>query len=332
MAKPDFTNYVHLIMRLFRSFEQARAVENARGHPHDFRQASLVVFFMMMQCRRIFHFQAQVRWLNQHPLYLCPLELARVPHRTTLARRYKQLYPTLQAFVVWVGQYGYNLDERLWAQDCYIDKSLFKALGPVWHQSDRVVDRVPAKLRHLDRAATWDKSGYHGWVYGYGMHLLCQGAAFPLQVQVETASISEAQVVAQWETALLQHQPTTVTGDNGYFQVRRVQRWAKAGVLLLTPARAWQKGRFAAAFHRFRRLPTQRRLLAQRRISVEPAFDLIAKVLGSDKNHKQLPLQGLPKVRTCLALATLSVQVAMLANSIWSLPLRSISEFLAAFA
>jgi hypothetical protein len=33
-----------------------------------------------------------------------------------------------------------------------------------------------------------------------------------------------------------------------------------------------------------------------------------------------------------VALATFSLQVAMLANSIWGLPLRTISVFLAAFA
>jgi hypothetical protein len=332
MAKPDFTNYVGLIMRLFRAFEQAVGQTVQRGHPYEFSPASLLVFFMMMQGRRIFHFQAQLTWLRQHPLSVAQLGWGRVPHRTTLMRRYRQVYPTLQAFIVWVGQYGYDLDPRLCAQDAYMDKSLFKARGPVWHQSDRLAGRVPPKLRQLDTDATWDKSGYHGWVYGYGLHLLCQGAAFPLQVPVETACIAEAQVVAQWEAALLARQPTTLIGDNGYLQVRRVKRWAKAGVLLLTPARAWKTGRFAAAFHRYRRLPPQQRLLAQRRTSIEPAFDLIAKLLGSDNNHKQLPVQGLPKVRTCVALATFSLQVAMLANSIWGLPLRTISVFLAAFA
>ncbi len=33
------------------------------------------------------------------------------------------------------------------------------------------VGRIPEKLRHLDADATWSKSTYHGWVYGYGIHL-----------------------------------------------------------------------------------------------------------------------------------------------------------------
>jgi hypothetical protein len=39
-------------------------------------------------------------------------------------------------------------------------------------------------------------------------------------------------------------------------------------------------------------------------------FDLLAKIIGATANHKQLPIKGLAKVRTCLALATLTLQIA----------------------
>ena len=58
---------------------------------------------------------------------------------------------------------------------------------------------------------------------------------------------------------------------------------------------------------------------------------LIAKALGTTGRQKQLSLQRLDNVRTCLALATLTVQVAMIANSIWGLPLRNISTIATAF-
>jgi hypothetical protein len=60
-------------------------------------------------------------------------------------------------------------------------------------------------------------------------------------------------------------------------------------------------------------------------------FDLVAKVIGTTAKQKQLPVQRLPTVRTCLALATLSVQIAMIANAIWHLPHRNISEIATAF-
>ena len=87
--------------------------------------------------------------------------------------------------------------------------------------------------------------------------------------------------------------------------------------MLLTPASQWRKDRFAQAYQRYRRQPANAQRLRQRRTPIEPLFDLIAKVLGTTAKQKQLPVQFLPNVRTCLAPATLSVQLAMLVNSIW---------------
>jgi len=86
------------------------------------------------------------------------------PDRTTLSRRYKALDDVLQDFIVFLGIYAEDLDPRLTSEDLYTDKSLFKAQGPVWHQSDRQAGRIPEKLRHLDTDGSWSTSGYHGWV------------------------------------------------------------------------------------------------------------------------------------------------------------------------
>ena len=76
----------------------------------------------------------------------------------------------------------------------------------------------------------------------------------------------------------------------------------------------------------------KRDLLQSRRTAIEPIFDLAAKALGTTGRQKRLPIQHLANVRTCLALATLTVQVAMIANSIWNLPLRNISTIATAFS
>ena len=57
----------------------------------------------------------------------------------------------------------------------------------------------------------------------------------------------------------------------------------------------------------------------------------MAQALGAAGLHKPLPLQRLDNVRTCLVLAILTVQVAMIANSLWGLPLRNISTLASAF-
>jgi hypothetical protein len=330
MEEPTFTDYVALIFNLFERFVQANPLWASQRFTYP--QREMIVFFMMMQQRHINTFKAQHRWLMAHPRECRHLGWETVPDRTTLSRRYKALYPLLQAFVLFVGQDAETLDERFEGRDLYEDKSLFKAKGPVWHHSDRQAGRIPEKLRNLDTDATWSKSGYHGWVYGYGVHLTDNQAGLPKLVQIETAAYSETQAMQDKE-ALILHvlQPDTLCGDNGYTAARRIRQWAAQGVALLTPAFKWVNGCYAQAYHAFIQLPPNALLLQARRTAIEPVFDLIAKLIGADDNHKQLPVQGLPNVRTCLALATLSLQLAMIINSIWALPLRSISYFQGAF-
>lgn len=45
---------------------------------------------------------------------------------------------------------------------------MIKAKGPVWHKKDKDKNKVPDKLRGLDKQATWGKSKADGWVYGHG--------------------------------------------------------------------------------------------------------------------------------------------------------------------
>jgi hypothetical protein len=334
MVKPTLADYVHLIFTLFDLFVQHQQGNNGLkpGRPFTFAEKAMIVLFTLFQFRRIFHFKAQRRWLEAHPEMLPLLDFEQVPHRTTFSRRYKQLYDTLQEFVAFLGTYASELDPVLSQEHLVEDKSLFKALGPVWHQSDRKEGRIPDKLRHLDTDATWSKSGYQGWVYGYGLHMTCNENAFPALVQVETAAICESEVLDQKAEFILDTiQPKSLAADNKYTKAMRIRRWAKQGVALLTPALNWVKGCYAQAYHHFIKEPDNVKRLRRRRTSVEPLFDLIAKVLGTTGKHKQLPVQQQANVQTCLALATLSVQIAVIANSIWGLPLRNISTMATAF-
>ena len=332
MVTPTLADYVDVLFTLVERFWQHHAARPHRGHPFVYEHKALIVFFFMLQQRRIFRFKAQRRWLQRHCEMLKVFGLDTVPHRTTLSRRYKALYAVLHDFIAFLGHYAEDLDPRFTSEDLYTDKSLFKAQGPVWHQSDRQDGRIPEKLRHLDTDASWSKSGYHGWVYGYGLHLVDNRVGFPKLVQVETATVAETIVIDhQAEQIIHDFAPATVTTDNSYAQARRIRQWAQGGVVLLTPALKWTKGRYAKAYHSYINQPEQRDLLQSRRTAIEPIFDLVAKALGTTGRQKQLPVQRLANVRPCLALATLTVQVAMIANSIWGLPLRNISTLVTAF-
>lgn len=335
MQTPSLNDYVGLMLTLFHKFEQyQRGTKRKRfGSGDIYSNQVLIVFFTMMQFRRIYRFKSQRRWLEKHAKTRAMLGLKTIPHRTTLSRRYKKLYEPLQEFTIFVSEYASLMSELFSQAHLVEDKSLFKALGPVWHQKDRQAGRIPANLRHLDTDASWGKSAYQGWVYGYGLHLTCNQAAFPQLIEVETGSVSEAIVFSRKETFILHTlQPQTLAADNSYTKALRIRKWLKQRVYLLTPATKWVNGRFAQAYHRLLQSPDLAACLKKRRTTIEPLFDLIAKVLGTTGPHKQLPVQRLDNVRTCLALATLSVQIAMIVNNIWGLPVRNVSDIAAAFS
>jgi len=97
------------------------------------------------------------------PGALAVLGWSRVPDGTPLARRSKQLYGVLGAFVTDVARRKAGLAEALRLTHRSEDKRLVKAQGPVWDQADRQHGHVPEKLRHLDTDARWSKRADQGW-------------------------------------------------------------------------------------------------------------------------------------------------------------------------
>jgi hypothetical protein len=333
MNQPTLTDYAHLIITLFDKFVQTNPVLLRYQNLCTYKYREMIIFFMLMQFRRTYEFKAQNRWLKAHPEIQALLNFETVPDRTTLSRQYKKLGPVVTEFTAFVGDEVADLDEAFANRHLAEDKSLFKADGPVWHQSDRREGRIPQKLRRLDTEATWSKSGYQGWVYGYGIHITCTEAAFPKMVQVETAAVADSEVLDQKAAFILnQLRPASLTADDRYTKALRIRHWIRQGNLLITPALRWVEGRYAQAYHRFLAEADIQERFKRRKTSVEPLFDLIAKVIGATRQHKQLPMQKLVNVRTVLALATLTVQISMIMNSIWGLPLREISTIKAAFS
>ena len=184
---------------------QHRISKQGVKHTQSFTYStdSFIIFFMLMQFRSIYAFKAQQRWLTHHPEALQLLGWQQPPHRTTIARRYKALYEVIEAFVLFIGQSVADLSEPFHRTHLVIDKSLFKARGPVWHQADRRVGKVPTHLRNLDTDATWSKSRHHGWVYGYGLHIICTQDAFPTLMTVQSASVTESVVIDKKTSEIL---------------------------------------------------------------------------------------------------------------------------------
>ena len=107
----------------------------------------------------------------------------------------------------------------------------------------------------------------------------------------------------------------------------RIRNWAKTGVVLITPALKWVKGCYAQHYHRFLLYKENQDLRRLRKTAIEPIFDLIAKLIDATDNHKQIDQKHIQNVRTYLTLAVFTLQLAMIMNSVWGLPIRAISHF-----
>lgn len=69
-----------------------------------------------------------------------------------------------------------------------IDSTPLRARGGVWHQKDRVAGVVPHSS--IDPEAHWTRSGWHGWIYGWKLHLVTTVAAvwIPLAATLTAAN------------------------------------------------------------------------------------------------------------------------------------------------
>jgi hypothetical protein len=66
-----------------------------------------------------------------------------------------------------------------------------QAKGGVWHKKDRDQGQVPHTS--IDTEAAWTKSGWHGWVYGWKLHLVSIVAAvwIPLAADLTPANTAD---------------------------------------------------------------------------------------------------------------------------------------------
>jgi hypothetical protein len=141
----------------------------------------------------------------------------RFPSRRTWERRMKALPAALPARIGCLGRHLVELVAP-WAargRAVAIDSTVLRARGGVWHQKDRAAGVVPQ--RSIDTEAHWTKSGWHGWVYGWKLHVVTTVADLwiPLAAELTPANPADNQLAA----ALLAQLPADarfVLGDMSY--------------------------------------------------------------------------------------------------------------------
>lgn len=73
-----------------------------------------------------------------------------------------------------------------------LDSTVLRARGGVWHKKDREAGIVPHTS--IDTEAGWTKSGWHGWVYGWKLHLATtvSDVWIPLAAQLTPANVHDS--------------------------------------------------------------------------------------------------------------------------------------------
>ena len=123
-------------------------------------------------------------------------EEGRFPSRRTFERRLKALPETLPEQIGCLGRHLVGL-LRPWermGRAVALDSTPLRAKGGVWHKKDKEAGKVPHTS--IDTEAAWTKSGWHGWVYGWKLHLAITvgGMWIPLSARLTPADVADNQI------------------------------------------------------------------------------------------------------------------------------------------
>jgi hypothetical protein len=141
----------------------------------------------------------------------------RFPARRTWERRLNALPDTLPARIACLGAY-LVAQIQPWAacgRAAAIDSTVLQARGGVWHKQHRDAGVVPHTS--IDTEAHWTKSGWHGWVYGWKLHLVTTVAAvwIPLAAELTPANAADNEIAPRL-LGVLPSAVRFVLGDTNY--------------------------------------------------------------------------------------------------------------------
>ncbi len=144
-------------------------------------------------------------------------EHGRFPSRRTWERRLATLPSTLPARIGCLGRHLVAVIDP-WADGgraVAIDSTVLAARGGVWHKKHRDAGKVPHAS--IDTEAHWTKSGWHGWVYGWKLHLVSTVGAAWVRLAAELTPANAAdKEVAPALLPELPPGPRYLLGDTGY--------------------------------------------------------------------------------------------------------------------
>jgi hypothetical protein len=173
-------------------------VKRPRGRPCTYSDRLFLKALVIMIVRHLHTVHELLSVLDQdtpemHILRTLLTVDGQYPARRTWERRLKRLPATLPAQIGYLGRFLVALIQPFarCGRAAAIDSTVLRARGGVWHKKDREAGVVPHTA--IDTEAHWTKSGWHGWVYGWKLHLVTTVAAvwIPLAAELTPANVAD---------------------------------------------------------------------------------------------------------------------------------------------
>jgi hypothetical protein len=167
---------VSLVLLIDRVPGPSEPAKRSRGRPKTYADRLIMKALVIMIVRRLYTAYALLAFLNQPdplPRQLRALlgEPGRFPSRRTWERRLAALPPSLPGLIGYFGRHLVTLLQP-WAKHgraVAVDSTALETGGGVWHKKHREQGLIPHSS--IDTEAGWSKSGWHGWWYGWKLHL-----------------------------------------------------------------------------------------------------------------------------------------------------------------
>jgi hypothetical protein len=289
-----------------------------RGRPTFYQDRLFLKALLIMIVRRIHSVSGLLAVLEEPTAEMQTLRTllehrGRFPSRRTWERRLAALPATLPARIACLGRHLLALIEPFadTGRAAALDSTLLRARGGVWHKKDREAGVVPHTS--IDPEAGWTKSGGHGWVYGWKLHLMSTVAAvwIPLAAELTAANAADNEVAEP----LLRELPAEVRfvlGDQQY-NAPNVRHWCEPRGCMVV---ASQPGKYP---HTDAGVEVRRLFHELRSRAIE---NFNGQFKGIFEAYGQVPTKGLVATQRFVLGAVFLYQLALLYRFEHGLPLR----------
>jgi hypothetical protein len=281
-----------------------------RGSKHTYSSGSFIVFFVIMAIKRVYTYKGMYKYAQNH---YTSFGWLRCPTRKTIKTRFEALPTLLQVVIPEIALHFASIHKSFDFKWGFVDKSVFRSLGGIWHQKHMKEGLIPHSS--IDIEASWAKSDYHGWRFGYGLHLIVNQFRFPIAATVATASDKDYSFVEKLINRV-HHKIGIIVGDKGYFSSKIIELCQNTYQILLQTNKIFAQPcslKIAQWYNDLVQTVQAQLLYACRKPSIEPTFSLIKEFFNLNSEN-QLPYKGLNKVSAYLLTCTVSIQLMMYHN------------------